>query len=56
MYLTNLDAGKIKDAVATANMEDPMTYLVFVTETLDTRFNDYSVMRPLSSAHFDEAE
>lgn len=56
MYLTDLDASKVKDAVATANLEDPMTYLVFVTETLDTRFNDYSVMRPLSSAHFDEAE
>lgn len=56
MYLKNLDAGKIKDAVETAAMEDPMTYLVFVTETLDTRFNDYSVMRPLSSAHFDEEE
>ncbi len=54
MYLKNLDAGKIKDTVEACQLEDKLTYLVFVTDTNDTRFNDYSVIRNISSAHYDD--
>lgn len=42
------------DAVAIAQesgLADPAVYLVFITEFHDTRFDAYSVLRPLSAAH-----
>ena len=32
-------------------LEDPVARLVFLTENHDTRFNDYSVLRPIMAAH-----
>ena len=40
------------EAVATASgIEDTEVYLAFVTETYDTRFDAYGVMRPIAGAH-----
>ena len=37
-----------------STVEDTAVKLVFVTELLDTRFDPYSVLRPLDSAQLDE--
>ena len=55
MYLENVDASKAKSQAEKSGMDEETVKinLVFLTETQDTRFNTYSVLRPLSSAHFD---
>lgn len=57
IYLEDVDASKAKSTAEKADMgEDVNIKLVFLTETQDTRFNEYSVLRPLSSAHFNNEE
>lgn len=51
MYLEGLDAAQAADAAQNSGVADPAVNLVFLTELHDTRFNIYSVMRPLSGAH-----
>lgn len=55
IYLENVDASKVKSTAEKSGMDEETVKinLVFLTETQDTRFNAYSVLRPLSSAHFD---
>lgn len=50
LYLENVDAGKVGQVASQATMENPQIRLVFVASTNDTRYNDYSVLRPLESA------
>ena len=33
------------------DMEDPQTRLVLITNNLDTRFEDYGILRPIELAH-----
>lgn len=56
MYLENVEASKAKSQAEKSGIEDVTINLVFLTETQDTRFNAYSVLRPLSSAHFDNPQ
>ncbi len=51
MYLTGLDASQAASAAQSSGIADTAVKLVFLTELHDTRFNVYSVMRPLSGAH-----
>lgn len=51
MYLTGLDASQAAAAAQNSGIADTAVKLVFLTELHDTRFNVYSVMRPLSGAH-----
>lgn len=51
MYLTGYDASQAADAAQNSGVSDPTIKLVFLTELHDTRFEEYSVMRPLSGAH-----
>ena len=51
VYLRGLEASQAADAAANSGVSDPLVKVVFLTELYDTRFNDYSVMRPLSGAH-----
>jgi len=51
LYLTGLDASQAADAAQNSGVSDPAVKLVFLTELHDTRFEAYSVMRPLSGAH-----
>ena len=51
LYLTGLDASQAADAAENSGVSDPAVKLVFLTELHDTRFEVYSVMRPLSGAH-----
>ncbi len=50
MYLDTVQAEQVGAAVALANMENPEVKLVFIASSNDTRYDDYSVLRPLSSS------
>ena len=51
IYMTGLDASQAQEAAQNAGVADVAINLVFLTELHDTRFNVYSVLRPLSGAH-----
>lgn len=51
MYLEGLDATQAMNAAAGSGIENTAVNLVFLTELYDTRFDVYSVLRPLSGAH-----
>lgn len=51
MYLSGIDAAQAASAAENSGVADPLINLVFLTELYDTRFNAYSVLRPLSGAH-----
>ncbi len=50
LYLTGMDAAQAAAAAQTSGVSDTAVKLVFLTELHDTRFNVYSVLRPLSGA------
>ena len=50
LYLENVAAADIPFIVASLDLEDPTTQLVFYTEHSDTRFTDYSVLRSLKTS------
>jgi len=51
IYLRGLEAAQAAGAAADSGVADTLINLVFLTELHDTRFDAYSVMRPLSGAH-----
>ena len=51
LYLENVEPSGIAAAVESSGVADPLIQLVFVTTLYDTRFEEYSALRPLSSAH-----
>ncbi len=51
MYVEGMDALQAAAFAATSGVPDTAVNLVFLTELHDTRFDVYSVMRPLSGAH-----
>ena len=50
LYLTGMDASQAASAAQNSGVADTAVNLVFLTELHDTRFNVYSVLRPLSGA------
>lgn len=54
MYLKGQSGGDVRKVADESGLEDPLTYLIFVTEANDTRFDNYSVIRPITSAHLEE--
>lgn len=56
LYLSNVEAKDIAEKAAQATMENPEVRLVFLGDTNDTRFDAYSVLRPLSVAEGLEAQ
>lgn len=51
LYLTGVSGADIDAVAAGAMLENVNAQLVFITESGDTRYNDYGVLRPLESAH-----
>ena len=47
LYMENVPAADIPALVAQLTLENPNAQLVFLTDLMDTRYNDYSVLRPL---------
>ena len=50
MYVENVSAQNVGYTANQVDLADPEIKLVFIAATNDTRYNDYSVLRPLSSA------
>ena len=50
IYLNNVDAGSVSSKVSQVTFDDPEIRLVFLSETGDTRYDKYSVMRSLNVA------
>lgn len=50
LYLREASAAQLADLAAQTGLENPETRLVFLTEALDTRFDDYGVLRPADTA------
>ena len=51
LYLKDAQAAQAAAIAQQTGIADPSIHLVFLTENHDTRFNDYSVLRPLEAAH-----
>ncbi len=51
LYLTGVEAPQAATIAQQAAVTDPAINLVFLTDVHDTRFDVYSVLRPLSAAH-----
>lgn len=51
LYVKSAAAADAAGIAQDTGLEDPTVRLVFLTENHDTRFDAYSVMRPLSAAH-----
>ena len=51
LYVKDADAAQVQMLAQMANLPNPAVQLVFWTENHDTRFEEFSVMRPLDAAH-----
>ena len=51
LYVESSVAAEAAGLAERTGLEDPLTRLVFLTENHDTRFDAYSVLRPISGAH-----
>lgn len=50
LYLVDIPAARVQLEAAATGLEDPAVRVVFLTELGDTRYDEFSVLRPLSSA------
>lgn len=51
LYLQDIEAADVLSAVADTGIENPEIYVVLVSKSNDTRYDAYSVMRPVSIYH-----
>ena len=54
LYLVNFTAAQVRSAAENTGLEDPEIRVVFITEHGDTRFNEFSVMRPVSLIRYED--
>ena len=50
IYLENVAAEMVGATAAQVTVESPEIYLVFISSTNDTRYDDYGVLRPIASS------
>lgn len=50
VYVIDADASRAASIAADTGLEDPNLRLVFLTDSFDTRFDDYGTMRPIENA------
>jgi hypothetical protein len=55
MYLSGVDAGSAAQKASLVTFDDPDVRLVFLSETGDTRYDQFSVLRSLAVAEEVEA-
>lgn len=53
-YIDSVPASQAKLYAERSGFEDPATYLIFLTEAKDTRYDEYGVLRPITAGKFDE--
>lgn len=51
LYLQDVAAADVETVASQVPTDDPSLHVLFMTTVNDTRFDDYCVLRPLSSAH-----
>lgn len=56
LYLTDIAAADARTAAESLGLEDPAVQVVFLTELGDTRYDEFSVLRSLSSARIQVPE
>ena len=56
IYMKNQSAGNAQTLCDMTGFEDPNIRLIFVTEVNDTRFDSYSVLRPITAAELEEED
>lgn len=56
LYLDNVEAKDVQTRAGQSTVEDPKAQLVFLGSTNDTRYDEYSVLRPISLAEVLEAQ
>ena len=54
LYLENVDASSAAAAAAKRETEDPSVNIVFLTDSFDTRYEEFGVLRPITSFVDDE--
>ncbi len=54
LYLENRSASAVNSLAAAVTVPDNTVNLVFLTDVNDTRFDAYSVLRPITAARFEE--
>ena len=54
IFMKDLPASEIKTQVTNAALTDPVVGMVFITDVNDTRFDEYGVLRPLTTAQLEE--
>ena len=53
LYRTGVAAANVEYVAQSSGVADTAVNLVFVTQTNDTRYDEYGTMRPLDTAHFE---
>jgi len=56
LYMQDVAAADVAGIAAETTVADPAVGLVFLTDVNDTRFDAYSVLRPITSAQLEEEE
>ena len=56
IYFENIDAASVETMVSQSTVPDKAAQVVFLAKTNDTRFDNYSVLRPLTAAKTLEAQ
>ncbi len=56
IFMKNQSAGNAQTLCDMTGFEDPNVRLIFVTEVNDTRFDAYSVLRPITAAELEEED
>lgn len=54
LYLTDFTAAQVRTAAQATGLENPEIQVVFITEHGDTRFDEFSVMRPVSLIRYED--
>ena len=54
VYMEGKSASQVKTLAGELELDDPIVQLVFITDAGDTRFDEYGVLRPLTSADLEE--
>lgn len=53
LYLVNFSAAQVRSAAEATGLEDPEIRVVFLTEHGDTRFDEFSVLRPVNLIRYE---
>ncbi len=56
LYIPDMEAANLTGFASETGLEDPKTRLVFLTDSRDTRFAEYGILRPITAEIIPQAE